>query len=103
MPCEHYPFVAALLDEVGLVEEVGGEVLPAHGTPLALVGHALDAEEAEDVSAGQPDRVHARLQAHGALQPRRGHRPPSCCRRVWRLHSAAVKASKRTGLTQRKS
>ena len=41
--------------------------VPAHGAPLGLGGEALDAEEAENVGAGQLNWVYRGLETHRAL------------------------------------
>ena len=51
----------------GVQQVVLGHLAAAHGAPLGLCGEALDAEEAEDVRAGELHGVHRGLQAHRAL------------------------------------
>lgn len=55
------------IEQLRMQQEVGGDLLTAHGAAFRLKGHALDAQVAEDVTARQPHRVDARLQAHGAF------------------------------------
>ena len=57
-----------LVQQVRVVDEIPGDFLPTHGAFLALVRYAFDAEETENVAAGQLGGVDARLQADGAFQ-----------------------------------
>lgn len=52
----------------GPLQEVLWDFLPAQGAALAVPGRTFHAQEAEDVAAGQADRVDAALQADGTLQ-----------------------------------